>query len=589
MGGICKSNQSITQGDAKPNASRSTNVTNNHDPNLCFIFGNQFCGKSTFQKRIQMLENGCNHNNHADIDVLGHLTHDDIILCRLQTIATILQILKNIISESEKYGITTVDHDTCIDKDTDDHDNINEKDISPYVKINKFLSTFDPQSIFEIVFNANNHFNQQQVGFRRKGILPWIRKNRDLFDTVVQFLEDDEFTTILNNCESRLTISGGSMLIKLMCLLQDNHLRCLLFDKERYMDRDKYDSSCEWQMSEMDYLCSHNPIAERSIHVKLNNNDSDNDNDINDDCTLSNISQYKFINIDPVRNCETMTKLRHKINLIIVMFDLSCIDIIPKNKTYDDKESLYNLEYILRATRRWSKHRSDYSEKLRNDKDSSNMIMIKTPADERKLKDDHDDQFTVPILVLLNKYDVLDNYIKNNVNCDKNTFCDHIVNWKPATTTYEKGSDIIDKYENNPKMKYFRKMLKENLNCDDVVDLIKYKMKFAFEYYQRDVSQFDQNVFICNLLSCCQENNCNYNVKDDVDAMKLPLITRKLTNQMRCEKVLCFWIQQEGMENVLIKDLINVILKYCKWFNAITPVGEIFARVQELCKESQLL
>ena len=138
--------------------------------------------------------------------------------------------------------------------------------------------------------------------------------------------------------------------------------------------------------------------------------------------------------------------------------------------------------------------------------------------------------------------------------------------------------DIIDRYQNNPRMEYFRGMVKRKLKCDDIIELIKYKIKMIFEFHKLDTSKFDQNLFVCDMLHDCQ----NYNAHDDVNAMKLPLQIRKIEPRSRIQCVLNVWIRQEGMQNVLTKDLINLVLKYCPLFTRITRVGEIFARIQDL-------
>ena len=108
MNSICSSNDAATHIEVAPtlpltSSESSRESSTDHEDALeeenstiCFIVGNQFCGKSTFQKRIQMFANAYSlHYN--DINLFKHLDNKDVSLFRLRMIATILYMLELII------------------------------------------------------------------------------------------------------------------------------------------------------------------------------------------------------------------------------------------------------------------------------------------------------------------------------------------------------------------------------------------------------------------------------------------------------------------------------------------------------------
>ena len=205
---------------------------------------------------------------------------------------------------------------------------------------------------------------------------------------------------------------------------------------------------------------------------------------------------------------------------------------------------MFNFEYVLRQLKKWN-----------NGIDSTH------------------------ILILLNKYEAFYNYVNNNSNNNDNNnsnnnlnngLCNHILYW---VDSHQYKDDSL-------KTKYFHDMLiNKKLNCGIIIDLIKYKIKKIFEHHNFDVSKFEQNIFVTDLLFDCHD----YNHQHDLTDMRLPLKIREMDHKSRSRYVLDIWIEQQGMENVLTKDLITIILKYCQWFANITSAGEIFARIQQIC------
>ena len=178
------------------------------------------------------------------------------------------------------------------------------------------------------------------------------------------------------------------------------------------------------------------------------------------------------------------------------------------------------------------------------------------------------------MLVLLNKYQLFESYVKNNIN--RNSLnCSHLIKWKPYCSDEKK--DIISKYEQSTNMSHFRK--NTWLDCDSIIELIKYKIKMLFEAYQISQSQWEQNILVCDLLYGCD------NVENDIDMITTPL---NRVNMKSCEKLLCLWIFQEEKENVLTKDLINLILKYCNNL-PFAFFGQVFGKMTQLCEKYDLI
>ena len=118
-------------------------------------------------------------------------------------------------------------------------------------------------------------------------------------------------------------------------------------------------------------------------------------------------------------------------------------------------------------------------------------------------------------------------------------------------------------------------MKNSTLNCDEIIELIKYKIEMTWAMYGRDVSQCKQNIFVCDLLSDCDVGEIKYKYDENEIGAGFDCISLS-------EKILHLWIEKEGLENVLTADLINLILKYYK-HAACTSIDRIFIRMHQLC------
>ena len=217
----------------------------------------------------------------------------------------------------------------------------------------------------------------------------------------------------------------------------------------------------------------------------------------------------------------------------------------------------------------------NYEEKTRLEKDVKGNHCNESDCDYDKSQ--HDDK-NVNIVVLLNKYHVFVNYINNNRN--GSVCCIEIIDWKPESfdddaydADVKTNDKMITKYENSAKMEYFRSVDNGELNCDEIIELIKHKIEMTWAFYGWNISQCKNNIFVCDLL-----------YEYDIFGIKYNTNGRQLRCVTLSEKILCWWIEQEGMQNVLTKDLIHLILKYYK-DATITPIDQIFVKIHQLCTQ----
>ena len=225
---------------------------------VCVIVGNQYCGKSTFQKRMQMLAEA-HSRNYNDIDIFEHFGNTQLEMCRVKTIATILYIVDLMIYEADKHSIINFTKHK-----RNDADNIN----SPIQKLQQFFNTFNTARFLNGVL-GNSRFTRMCT---LKGKLTC-----NIIDAFIDFFESDDFKIIVNNCQSRLSVLGGAMLID--SLLDPSHLN------ELFSQTDHYD------LNMIDYLCCYNlapdhqgttnvtcTFSDNNCNYTCNSNCNDNDN-----------------------------------------------------------------------------------------------------------------------------------------------------------------------------------------------------------------------------------------------------------------------------------------------------------------------
>ena len=569
--------------------------------NLCFVLGIGFAGKSTFRKRAQMLANMLENK-----DVVDNMNSHDKSMYQLTTIATIIDSLHSLTTLATKHGLikddTTIKHivnqgkaklkenlhgkivshkkmGTFIDHisnydllstaDTD-HNHDNPESIARC--INHLIEPFViPHKIEQCFENIRSHDDDSLysniVWYQGEGFLNNVENifDNDTIESFVQFFQSKEFKLVLNNYDGRIPSGGGGMLIDL--LLERNHFKNLVSKNENYV------------LNHIDCLCSRQRTS-GIIEVKINHNN---------EC-------YSIIDVGGGGDRRRMRQMSWLAKILVFVMDLSGIErCIWEDDVIDIIDSLERLHELVHQRRKmfereisnfkWKQAERKVDED-KNRKNGSDMSDDEDIDNDRK-KGSMSNRDSVQILVLLNKYKVFENYVTNNVNCNSIN-CRHIIDWTPdfGSIDYDdkKAKEmIVSKYQTSKEMKHFGNKIW--LNCQEIIQLIRLKIQMIFEVYQRYDhhchDHFEQNVLVCDLLHDCDT------IEDDVNKIQPPL-KRKDQSLMFCEKILKIWIDQEGMENVLTKDMINVILIYCK-SGPLVQFAEIFARIKQLCECHDLI
>ena len=547
MGNCCFQSELPQTGNIQDNKeSRAQDVKKN----VCPVLGLSLAGKSTFRKRIQILANKLENKSVIDNINFSH----DKCMYQLTTIRTIIESLNHLTTIATNLGLVTDDVQT-------------KHIINAYKAKEKHDYTLPLKTLTTTVskpFTIPSKIEQCLKDIRSRPTQDIF--DNDTIDSFLKFFQSKEFKLMLNNYHGMISRGCGAILV-IHALFEKNHFKNLVSNPENYV--------LNW----VDYLCSKQHTS-GIIEVNINH---DNEN-------------YSIVDIGRNANRLRMHQIFDMAKVLVVVMDLSGIE--RSNWEDDDNpidmvESLEFLHEVVQYRHGIFKRNRELEAKAKrkvyeNKKNwNSNGNDVSDMSDDKFSKKGSmsDKEDSVQIIVLLNKYQIFENYATNNINCGSINCC-HIIDWTPRfdDNNYKDAQEmIVKKYQKSKEMTNLSNKIW--LDCGEIIQLVKLKIQMIFEWYQRYNyhchDQFEQNVLVCDLLDDCDT------IEDDMNKIEPPL---KQMNQslVFCQKILEIWIHQEGMQNVLTKDMTNIILIYCKSC-PVAQFGQIFGRIKHLCKYHDII